>query len=184
MKGKRRIAYILAGIAAVLILAVVAWMVMETGVEVTSHAGFCGTCHAMEPMVASYKESIHGGNNPYGVAADCTACHTSHKNVVDFFFAKARSGTHDIWVTLVTDELNRDWQAKREHRDEYVYDSGCLTCHSNLETITAGHGVHAKYFAGQTDRKCVDCHPGVGHEGLNKYLLLNKYRYYEGPLVP
>ncbi len=184
MKVSKRLLYILGGLAAVSLLVVVAWMVMETGVEVTSHADFCATCHAMEPMVASYRQSVHGGNNPRGVMAACTDCHTSHENVFDFFVAKARSGTHDIWVTLTTDEMARDWQAKREQRDTFVYDSGCLTCHRNLEKVTAGKGVHAKYFAGLIDRHCVDCHPGVGHEGLNHYLLQTKYRYYEGPLAP
>ncbi len=181
MRRSRKIAKVLIGIGAVFLLIIVAWMAMETGVEVTSHADFCATCHAMEPMVASYRASTHGGNNPRGVMAACTDCHTSHENVFDFFIAKARSGTHDIWVTLTTDELARDWQAKREQKREYVYDSGCLTCHRNLEKVSEGRGAHAKYFAGLIDRHCVDCHPGVGHEGLNKYLLANKYRYYEGP---
>ncbi len=181
MKISRKLLYILGGSVAFFVLLTAAWMVMETGIEVTSHADFCGVCHAMKPMVASYRDSIHGGNNPRGVMAACTDCHTSHDNVFTFYMSKARSGTHDIWVTMMTDELSRDWQAKREERNSYVYDSGCLTCHRNLEAVTAGKGVHAKYFAGLIDKQCVDCHPGVGHENLNHYLLLNKYRYYEGP---
>jgi len=181
MRKRKKVMYAVGGLIAAVVLLTVAWMVMETGIEVTSHADFCGTCHAMEPMVASYHDSIHGGNNPWGIKAACTDCHTSHENVVTFYFSKARSGTHDIWVTVFTDELGRDWQAKREQRDEFVYDSGCLTCHQNLKAVDAGKGVHAKYFAGLIDAQCVDCHPGVGHEGLNHYLVANKYRYYDGP---
>lgn len=178
MEKRKKIIKWLIGIGVFFVLVIISWMVTETGIEISSHADFCGVCHAMEPMVKSYRDSVHGGNNPRGIMAACTDCHTSHENVVKHFFTKARSGTHDIWTTLVRDESTLDWQAKREEHNEYVYDSGCLTCHRNLKVVTAGKGEHAKYFAGIVDSQCVDCHEGVGHENLNMYLLETKYKYH------
>jgi cytochrome c-type protein NapC len=177
MKKNKKALYWLVGIAALLVLVVISWMVLETGIEISSRSDFCNVCHSMEPMVASYKASIHGGNNPRGIMAACTDCHVSHENVFAHFAGKARSGTHDVWVTMITDESNLDWQAKRLDREEYVYDSGCLTCHRNLETATQDKKYHDNYFDDVTDTQCVTCHEEIGHSNLNKYLLETKYKY-------
>ncbi len=179
MNKRKKILYWGYGLLGFFLLVTVSWMVVETSIEVSSHADFCIVCHAMEPMVMSYRDSVHGGNNPRGVMAACTDCHTSHTNVISQLYTKARSGTHDVWVTLTRDEATLDWQAKREEHNAYVYDSGCLSCHRNLETVTAGKGEHAKYFAGLVDSQCVDCHEGVGHENLNMYILEAQYRYFK-----
>lgn len=165
-------------VGGLLLLVVISWMTIETGIEITSHADFCGACHAMEPMVKSYHDSTHGGNNPRGIMTPCTDCHVSHKNVFAHFVGKARSGTHDVWVTMTRDESNLDWQELRNHREEYVYDSGCLTCHRNLEAATADHRFHDNYFDEVTGTQCVTCHEEVGHDNLNKYLLETKYKYH------
>ena len=108
----------------------------------------------------------------------CTDCHVSHKNVFDHFIGKARSGTHDAWVTMTRDESTLDWQELRSRREEYVYDSGCLTCHRNLKNATADNSFHDNYFNEVTDTQCVTCHEEVGHDNLNKYLLETKYKYH------
>ena len=83
----------------------------------------------------------------------------------------------DVWVTMTMDESNLDWQTKRLDREEYVYDSGCLTCHRNLETATQDKKYHDNYFDGVTGTQCVTCHEEIGHSNLNKYLLETKYKY-------
>ncbi len=175
MRVSKKSIYIIVGIIAVALLIPLAWVGVETGIEATSQPGFCGSCHVMKPMVEAYHHSVHGGNNPYGVAAKCTDCHTSHTSAFSYLLSKTKSGSVDIWVNTLGNPKKLDWQANLERRDEYVYDSGCLQCHKNLQQIAAGHGAHEKYFAGVIDAKCVDCHQGVGHEGLNKYLMANKY---------
>lgn len=175
MKHRKKAFKFVGIVVGLFVIAVASWMVLETGVEITSHADFCGVCHAMTPMVASYKASMHGGNNPRGIMAPCTDCHVSHENVFTHFLGKAKSGTHDVWVTLTRDEIARDWQALRNRREEYVYDTGCLTCHRNLKAATSGKEMHTNYFGGVTDTQCVTCHEEVGHSNLNKYLIKNKY---------
>ena len=176
MRDRNKWLFSIGIIASLFVLIIVSWVVIETGIEVSSRADFCGICHSMEPMVASYRASIHGGNNPRGIMTACTDCHVSHKNVFSHFIGKAKSGTHDIWITLTTDTANHDWQALRQKNEEYVYDSGCLTCHRNLEAATQDKKTHNNYFESVTDSKCVNCHEEVGHSNLNKYLLVNKYR--------
>ncbi len=178
MKKGKKTTYWIGGIGALALLIIISWMTVETGIEISSHADFCGVCHTMEPMVDSYHDSIHGGNNPRGIMAACTDCHVSHENVFLHFVGKAQSGTHDAWVTLTRDESTLDWQAKRADHNEYVYDSGCLTCHRNLEAATADKHFHDNYFSGAIDSQCVDCHSNIGHRNLNKYLLENKYKYH------
>jgi len=177
MRKRKKIFYWLGGVATFFAIMIVSWMAVETGIEVSSRASFCITCHAMEPMVKSYRDSTHGGNNPRGITAACTDCHVSHENLFAHFVSKARSGTHDVWVTLTTDEMAIDWQAKREEHNEFVYDSGCLTCHQELEKATQSKAQHTNYFADTTNSQCVDCHEEIGHSNLNKYLLENKYLY-------
>ena len=176
MNKNNKTLYRLGGIAALLVIMLVSWMAVETGIEISSRAEFCVACHSMEPMVKSYRDSTHGGNNPRGITAACTDCHVSHENLFAHFIGKAKSGTHDAWVTLTTDEMALDWQAKRKEHNEYVYDSGCLTCHQELEKATQDKNQHNNYFAGVTNSQCVDCHEEIGHSNLNKYLLENKYR--------
>lgn len=178
MTKRKKLLNIVSIAAGLLVLVTVSWMAIEMGIEVSSHADFCGVCHSMEPMVKSYHASTHGGNNPRGIMAACTDCHVSHENVFSHFVSKAQSGTHDVWITLIKDESTLDWQAKRFEHNNYVYDSGCLTCHRNLEAATQDKETHRNYFEGVTDSQCVDCHEEVGHDNFNKYLLENKYKYH------
>ena len=47
--------------------AVASWAVTETVVTGTSDVEFCGGCHTMTPMVASYRNDVHGGAGQQGV---------------------------------------------------------------------------------------------------------------------
>ena len=165
--------------AAIVLIAVPAvvlasWVVTETMVQQTAGEEFCGSCHTMAPMVASYNADVHGGNHPQGVQAKCTQCHIPADNVVVYLVNKARFGLHDAWAQLTYDLDAIDWHEKRAHRELYVFDSGCLECHEELQTATmsqpAAFVAHRPYFLGETQRKCVSCHPNVGHKFLTRYL--------------
>jgi cytochrome c-type protein NapC len=125
-------------------------------------------------MGESYEQDVHGGNNPQGIRVACTECHLPHGNEVEYIIAKARTGLHDIWAELTKDTEKIDWQALREHRERYVYDSGCLKCHSRLQEATEVSNkafvAHRPYFLGETDKQCVTCHEHVGHHDLGEYL--------------
>jgi cytochrome c-type protein NapC len=144
------------------------------GIHATSGADFCVGCHVMEPMVASYKESIHGGKNEHGIQASCTDCHLPHDSVFGYVVAKGLSGMRDVWGNFVKDPTKIDWQERREDRRHYTYDSGCMGCHHELEEATMSNQKaflpHRDYFRGSTNETCVSCHENVGHKDLGLYL--------------
>lgn len=163
-------------IIAVFVFPFLSWWIGEESFTATSNADFCVNCHSMEPFVLANADNHHGGNNDFGIKASCTTCHLPHDNSANYLYVKARTGIHDIWVETFYDTSKIDWKAKTEHREEFVYDSGCLTCHVELERATQDQEEHRNYFAGNTTSKCVTCHEEAGHSNLNKYLLKNKYK--------
>ncbi len=143
-------------------------------VEKTSGVEFCSSCHSMTPMVKSYKISVHGGNNTQGLTAKCSDCHLPHDNIFNYMRQKIASGNHDLVMELFADISKIDWNEKRKHREKYVYDSGCMKCHKNLEGNHGGNHkafiAHKDYFMGTSGKKCVSCHEHVGHKNLGLYL--------------
>jgi len=170
----RKIKYLAVIVLAIPAIALASWVAIETMVERTADEKFCGSCHTMAPMVAAYRADVHGGSHPQGVRAKCTQCHIPDDNVVVYLLAKARFGLHDAWAQLTYDLDTIDWHAKRAHREMYVFDSACLGCHKELETATmsqpAAFVAHRPYFLGETQMKCVSCHPNVGHQYLARHL--------------
>ncbi len=156
------------------------WIVTDTVVHATSDEAFCGGCHTMTPMVMAYREDVHGGAGTTGVQAKCVGCHVPHNNAVNYMWMKTRFGMHDAWAQMTYDLDAIDWQAKRKHREDFVFDSGCLECHSNLERASEqspkSFVAHKPYFLGTTEKKCVTCHERVGHRDLSKHLAASAQR--------
>lgn len=153
------------------------WLIGEDTLTATSDAQFCVTCHSMEPFEQAHEADVHGGNNAHGVRATCVDCHLPHDNSLHYIQVKTETGLHDLWVENFGDPDNVDWEAGREHREDYTYDSGCLSCHSSLEAATMATNkaliAHKPYFAGEIDDQCVTCHPHVGHANLSDYISQN-----------
>jgi cytochrome c-type protein NapC len=144
------------------------------GVEKTAGADFCGSCHTMRPFVESYRLNIHGGSNPFGVKAECADCHLPHNSLPYYLFAKARTGLNDIWVESFRDTSKIDWSEKSENPRSFVYDSGCLKCHGNLQDKTLSNPraflPHRAYFAKTIKKTCADCHSHMGHRYLAEFI--------------
>ena len=176
-KGQIILLAILFGIVAFVILPFLSWIVTDEGITATSDAQFCVSCHSMEPFERAHNADVHGGNNAHGVRATCAQCHLPHDSSLNYLYTKARTGLHDLYVENLGDPENIDWEAKRARREEYVYDSGCITCHTNLEHATQATPkaliAHKPYFLGQTDDQCVTCHENVGHADLTARLAQN-----------
>ncbi len=156
------------------VVVVVSWGATEMMIEETGGKEFCTVCHTMQPMGAAYEADIHGGANNSGVKAKCVDCHLPHDNPFVYLYGKASIGFHDVWAQMTYDLDAIDWQAKREHREDFVYDSGCTHCHSNLEKATLADSkafvAHKPYFLGKTEKSCVSCHTAVGHKNLSAHL--------------
>lgn len=144
-------------------------------IEKTSDEKFCSKCHEwMSVAVKSYNTSIHGGNNKMGLKAKCADCHLPHDSMVSYIFQKAYNGIKEGTHMLFNDAKDKDWLANRENRQNYVYDSGCLKCHSNILNIVSknalANDMHNQYKDKSKNLACVSCHKNVGHEDLGKIL--------------
>ncbi len=150
------------------------WILTETVVQASSGKAFCGRCHTMQPFVASYEQAAHGGGNPQGVVAQCVDCHLPHDSPTSYLVGKVKTGAHDGWSQMLSIFKEPDWIGNLERRAEFVYDSGCLNCHVQLEQATgdnvAARVSHQGYFNGDGSAACVDCHQHVGHKDLLAHL--------------
>lgn len=182
-KPVRTIFIILGAFVAIIVFAFFSWLITDEGITATSDATFCVGCHSMEPFGKSHTADVHGGNNAHGVRATCAQCHLPHDSSLNYMYTKARTGIHDLWVENFGDPENIDWEAKRAHRESYVYDSGCVTCHTNLQGATMATNkafiAHRDYFLEITDDQCVTCHENVGHANLSEYIAQIKAGGYE-----
>lgn len=144
------------------------------GVEKTAGENFCSSCHTMKPMVESYKLDVHGGNNQFGFKAQCTDCHLPHNNAANYLLTKAQTGINDVFFESFTNTSKINWQEKLKQPNKFVYDSGCLKCHSNLQEESLQNQraflAHRAYFAKTTTQSCVDCHSNVGHKDLKEFI--------------
>jgi len=139
-------------------------------IETTNTDTFCVSCHIMTPFRTSWQQAVHGGQNPKGLAAQCVDCHLPHGNFFEYFVAKARTGTSDVIHNLYIDAETYDWAgAADRNRLKFTFDSACRSCHHILTPPGMPRGgflAHRSYERGDTNKKCVDCHPHVGHKNM------------------
>jgi len=140
-------------------------------IETTNTDAFCITCHAMTPFRDAWTQSVHGGENPQGFAAQCVDCHLPHGNFVEYVTAKAITGTSDVIQNMIIDVEKFDWMENSENRRvKFTYDSACRRCHHRLDAAPGmprgGFLAHRAYLRGDTTKKCVECHPRVGHKNM------------------
>ncbi len=177
------------GFVGIFIGLVISWITYE-GLHRTSNDKFCVVCHEMRPMVSSYHQDVHGGSGKSGIKADCITCHMPHDNVFNYIYTKAKNGIVEGKIHFFGDVDAIDWNANRENaREHFVYDEGCLKCHSNYLTnkFISKQGIKMhKHYASLLNTskkiKCASCHVGVGHAGLRNTLNYYKpeYEYYKG----
>ncbi|AQW85444.1 cytochrome C [Campylobacter pinnipediorum subsp. caledonicus] len=147
------------------------------GLSATSDEKFCVVCHEMDPIVIAYSKDIHSGIGKTGVKAKCVDCHLPHDNIINYIYAKARNGVVEGAIHFFGDAENINWHENRKHRKNFVFDDGCLNCHTNIydnKLISAkAHEMHDHYKSLlNTDKKlgCASCHVEVGHTGLQNML--------------
>ncbi len=173
IKSRQGLKILLSGAGAGILLAVVVVLASGFMVELTNTDQFCITCHAMKPFRTSWREEVHGGRNPQGFAAQCVDCHLPHGNFIEYFTAKAITGTHDVIQNVLIDAATHDWVGNAEkNRGKFTYDSGCRHCHADLTPPGLPSGgliAHRSYLRGTANRHCAECHPHVGHKDMGEY---------------
>lgn len=137
---------IIAIVAAVVALGVFV-LVTDTPAMMGSSAEVCANCHVMDAVYENWYRASHGN------WTECVDCHLPHENVFAYYFAKGKTGMHDVYVfttgqTPVMIRANEDTK-------KWVQ-ANCIRCHEDaVETIMVG----AQPF----DRSCWDCHRNVAH---------------------
>lgn len=167
----------------VLIISIFLALIFSLGghslIKHTSDDKFCVLCHEwMNPMVETYHKDPHGGNNENGIKASCVSCHLPHDSLFSYLFQKGKNGIAEVTSMIVNDPEKMDWQKHREKREKFVFDSGCIECHTNITTTSlqskAAKKMHEKYEElkdnVENPVKCVTCHVNVGHSRLGKKL--------------
>ncbi len=112
-------------------------------------ATFCGFCHAMKDVKASYMVSSHS-------QLECTDCHLPHDNVAIYMIEKGRTGMIDTYH-----EVLRDYPAHitLSERGRETVNANCLRCHENtMGEVHASRGV-----AMDTGGDCLKCHSRIVH---------------------
>lgn len=149
----------------------------------TSDQNFCVVCHEMDPMVIAYRDDVHGGKGRLGARAKCVDCHLPHDYLIKYMFTKARNGLVEGAIHFFGDPDSIDWQKNLKHRQNYVFDNGCLECHTNiLDTSLANppkmaqkmHKHYQSLLGTSKEIKCASCHFDAGHKGLRS--VLNYYK--------
>ncbi len=158
------------GLAMGILLAMVTVLASGFMIETTNTDTFCVTCHLMTPFRTSWKESVHGGNNPQGFAAQCVDCHLPHGNFLQYLTTKAITGTGDVIQNMVIDPVTFDWAGNAEqNRQKFTFDSACRRCHHELTPRgikVGGLLAHRAYLLGEVKKTCTECHPHVGHRNM------------------
>ncbi|MFV0431366.1 MAG: cytochrome c3 family protein [Alphaproteobacteria bacterium] len=139
---------------------------------------FCGGCHVMTPMVETWEQSVHGGNNEKGVVAECAACHTDHSSATAFTYVKVTSGLRDVINNALHKPGPEYFLNENNDASKYVYDSGCLRCHEAIAESPSvretTRNLHEQYFEHRDENpalRCANCHKEeIAHPGLEDKL--------------
>ncbi|MBT3226725.1 MAG: acetyl-CoA carboxyl transferase [Deltaproteobacteria bacterium] len=154
------------GVVATVMLVLASGFMMDT----TNKDVFCASCHIMEPFQASWKQAVHGGNNPQGFAAQCVDCHLPHGNFLEYVFVKGKTGIGDVIQNFYVNGAEFDWEGNAEkNRLKFTFESACRHCHYNLTPPglpSGGFIAHRSYLRGTSNRTCAECHPHVGHKDM------------------
>lgn len=128
-----------------LIIAVAGMMAMTAGYAYAESPQFCGTCHSMDQVFLTWKDSNHK-------QLACTECHLPNKNLAVKLVAKAQTGINDVYH-----EVMRDYPAsiKITTQGKAYLAENCLRCHQSTVEATG-------MASGGQD--CAKCHRGLVHE--------------------
>ncbi|MFV0267796.1 MAG: SUMF1/EgtB/PvdO family nonheme iron enzyme [Draconibacterium sp.] len=163
IKRRHYLIFIAGGLSVILFL-----LLFNKTVEYTSTDEFCNSCHVHTHAEASWRLSVHN-NTSSGVSVRCVDCHLPPEDQTAYYLTrKAYQGFHDLYVYLTKDTDEIDWAAKRsnEAAKRFVYEDGCVKCHTNLfpSTLSAQGGQqHLKYIREPEKNSCLQCHHEMGH---------------------
>lgn len=138
--NKNALKLILLGI----VLAVAGMVFIGGGIAYADRPAFCGSCHSMQQVYSTYKESNHK-------QFTCGDCHLPQQNLAVKMYVKGENGVRHTYH-----ETMRDYpeSIKVTPQATKILNDNCMRCHtSTVEKTGMGAG-------GQS---CIKCHGGVVH---------------------
>ena len=149
----------------------------------TTTPQFCATCHEIQYAYNTWKTSTHV-NNAQGFVADCMDCHLpAPHDTFNFFYSKTAHGIKDIVLHFTQDDY--DNQKAREAAYASFKNEQCQKCHRNLLYIPNKRGAmlahrSVVYARPGYEKKCVDCHKNLVHNGRAFYQYKQYRETYRG----
>ncbi|MEN8116969.1 MAG: SUMF1/EgtB/PvdO family nonheme iron enzyme [Bacteroidota bacterium] len=163
IKRKHYLLFVAGGLSVIFFL-----LLFNKTIQYTSSNEFCNSCHVHPHAETTWKLSVHH-NTPSGVSVKCVDCHLPPEEKTSKFLArKTYHGLHDLYAHLTMDPGEIDWTEKRsmEVAQRFVYEDGCIKCHSNMFPSTLseqGCQQHIKYLRDSENSSCLQCHHNMGH---------------------
>ncbi|GBG57871.1 cytochrome c-type protein NrfH [Sporomusaceae bacterium FL31] len=124
--------------------AVIGMLIFGAGLSYADNPSFCGSCHSMQHVYATWQESNHQ-------SFSCGDCHLPHNNIFAKLYVKGENGMRHTYH-----EVMRDYPNTIEFTTTAatIANKNCLRCHAYVVGNTAlSHG----------DGDCISCHRGLPH---------------------
>ena len=126
-------------------------------VEMTSHSGFCSSCHFMKPYFASWEESSHA-------EFECSVCHYPPGGGIRSKLSKKIEGLVMVgryWTKLYV--KSKPWA---EIKDESCLREGChekrlLEGQVKFKSVVFDHSIHFDDLKRGKNLQCTSCHSQI-----------------------
>ncbi len=133
----------------------------------TSKDSFCISCHVHTEADQSWVLSSHYKTD-LGEEIHCIDCHLPPKESADYWPAKIKAGSQDLYAYHFKDHDKFNWPEKSEIENavRFTPKESCINCHDNLfpfDLSKKGEKAHLYYRRNEADLHCINCHKGVGH---------------------
>ncbi len=128
---------------------------------------YCISCHVHTHADELWKVSTHYKTDS-GVQINCVDCHLPPKGSVDYWSAKIKAGSMDLYSYYFKDHAKINWgvMSEIENAVRFAPKESCITCHPSLfpfDLSEKGEKAHLYYRRKEDELHCINCHIGVGH---------------------
>jgi cytochrome c-type protein NapC len=165
------------------VLGVVVWGGLNTGMEYTNRSEFCISCHEMTIPYEDLKKTVHYSNRT-GTTVACADCHVANsKNPIDYgrkFTMKVLAARDVIGHLRGYIDTPEKFEEHRLDMAKIVWQKmkdadsrECRNCH-NFDTMDLtkqkSRSKTEHQDAREEGKTCIDCHKGIAHKPVHQLL--------------
>jgi len=152
-----------------LALALAALLFVSGASNFTSQTSFCGACHEMDEVVATWEASTHG-QNELGIVAECKDCHLP-MGYAQTLVAKVGK-LKEPYVHYFVKPSAFEWELMKPNLKvrarAAINDDNCLECHDINKILPKNETQQLAHSTAVGTASCVSCHKRVGHRPQTK----------------